>query len=56
MVADRLQKVRFPESDPAIDEERVVRGPGVLRHLDRCGTSELVCLAGYETVEREIPV
>jgi hypothetical protein len=41
---------------PAIDEERVVGGAGVLGHLDRGGPGDLVRLAVHEVGEREAGV
>ena len=55
MVADRVHQVGLAEADAAVDEQRVVGAPGVLRDLQRCGARELVALALDEIVEREMP-
>jgi hypothetical protein len=56
MVSDRLQQVRLPKADAAVDEQRVVGDAGILGNLDRRGACELVGLAGHETVEREVAI
>ena len=56
MVADRVHQVRLAEADAAVDEQRVVRAPRVLRDLHGRGPCELVALALDERREREVRI
>src|SRR5690606_31042570 len=52
-VADRVHQMRLAEPDAAVDEQRVIRGPGILADLHRRGAGKLIALAFDEAVERE---
>src|SRR5512134_805983 len=52
-VADRLDEVGLAEADTAVDEERVVGGPGPFGNLGGCSARKLVGLAGDERLEGE---
>ncbi len=55
-VADGVHQVGLAEAHAAVQEQRVVRPAGVLRHLESAGPGELVALALDETVEGEVRV
>src|SRR5690606_18726960 len=52
-IADGMHQVRLAETDAAVDEQRIVRGAGVLPDLHGGRTGKLVALALDEAVERE---
>ena len=47
-IIDRLQQVRLAEAAPAVDEQRVVLGRGVLDHADRTSLGESIARADDE--------
>ena len=51
VIADRMDEVGLAEPHAAVNEKRVVGDAGILGHLDRRRTRELVRLAGHEAVE-----
>ena len=51
-VRDGVHQVRLAEADAAIEEQRVVGVPGILRHLQCRGLRELVALAFDEASRR----
>jgi hypothetical protein len=51
-----VHQVRLAETDPAVDEQRVVCTTRILADLDRCGARELIALAFDEAHECEIRV
>ena len=55
-VADGMDQMGLAESDAAIDEQRVVAGTRVIRHLQGCRSCKVVGLAGHETIEIELGV
>ena len=56
LVANGLHEVRLTQANAAVNEQRVVRGPGIFGYLDGRSARELVRLAGDEAVERKTAV
>src|SRR3989449_11752258 len=52
-VADRVNQVGLSQAHATVDEERVVRGAGVLRDLQRGGARQLIGFSGDKAVEAE---
>ena len=50
-MADRLHHVCFAESDPAVENERVIESSRLLRRRMCSGRSELIVVADYEAIE-----
>ena len=55
-VADGLQQVRLAQTDPTVDEQRVVGSAWVLGDLECRSARKLIGLARYEGVERKCGV
>ncbi len=55
-VADRVRQMRFSKPDAAIQKQRVVRAARIFCHLHRCGTRQLIRLAGDEGIERQVRI
>src|SRR5262249_3012534 len=53
---DRMHEVRLAETDAAVEEQRVVCVPRILRDLKRRGLRELIALAFDEAAEREVGI
>src|SRR5690606_15152906 len=56
VVADGLKQMRLSKTYAAVDEQRVVGNSRVRSYLDRGGTRQLICLAGHQAFEGEVPV
>ncbi len=54
LAADRLEEVRLPEPHGAVEEQRVVLGPGVVGDGPRDGVRQLVARPDDELVERVV--
>ena len=53
-LADRLEQVGLPQSDAAVDKDRVVRPPWLLGHRHRSGMGQPVARPNDEVVKRVI--
>ena len=56
MLADGVQQMGLAQTDPAVEEQRVVRLAGRLRHRQRGGVGKIVVVADHERVERVLRV
>src|SRR5665647_339482 len=54
VVAHSMNQVRLSQTDPAINEQRVVGSAGMFGHLQSCGARKLVGFSNDETVESEL--
>ena len=55
-LADGLKQMRLPQTDPAVDEQRVVRFAGRIADVDRGSVRQAIARAGDEIIEDVVGV